>query len=150
MLIDCCRISATDWLEEALPNEPSWQSADTVKLAGILATRGVDFLDVSSGGLHPAQKIRRSDTAAYQAPFAHDVKIALGDKLLVGSVGAIADGHLAQDILEKGKADVAIVGRQFQKNPGTVWAFAEDLGVDIFLAHQIEWGASVLLSTSPV
>ncbi|KIK11866.1 hypothetical protein PISMIDRAFT_689989, partial [Pisolithus microcarpus 441] len=27
------RISATDWLEESLPNEPSWRSEDTVKLA---------------------------------------------------------------------------------------------------------------------
>jgi len=133
------RISATDWLEESLPNEPSWQSADTVKLAGILATRGVDFLDVSTGGNHPAQKIKRS-TAAYQAPFAHDVKKALGDKLIVGSVGSITSGYLAQDVLDKGQADVAIVGRQFQKNPGTVWAFAEDLGVDIHLAHQIGWG----------
>ncbi len=32
------------------------------------------------------------------------------------------------------------VGRQFQKNPATVWAFAEDLGVKITVAHQIEWG----------
>ncbi|KIM91352.1 hypothetical protein PILCRDRAFT_810624 [Piloderma croceum F 1598] len=134
------RISATDWLEESLPNEPSWQSADTVKLASILATRGVDFLDVSTGGNHPAQKFRRSDTAAYQAPFAHDVKKALGDKLIVGCVGAITNGLLAQDVLDRGQADVAIVGRQFQKNPGTVWAFAEDLGVDIYMAHQIEWG----------
>ena len=144
MLTMYLRISATDWLEESFPNEPSWQSADTVKLAGILATRGVDFLDVSTGGNHPAQKIRR-DTVAYQAPFAHDVKKALGDKLLVGSVGSITNGHLAQEILDKGQADVAIVGRQFQKNPGSVWAFAEELGVDIYLAHQIEWGTCVYL-----
>jgi 2,4-dienoyl-CoA reductase-like NADH-dependent reductase (Old Yellow Enzyme family) len=88
-----------------------------------------------------------TDTAAYQAPFAHDVKKALGDKLIVGSVGSITSGYLAQDVLDKGQADVAIVGRQFQKNPGTVWAFAEDLGVDIYLAHQIEWGTCVCLFT---
>lgn len=64
----------------------------------------------------------------------------LGDKLLVGAVGGVTDGHIAQGILDKGQADVVFVGRQFQKNPGTVWAFAEDLGVDIYLAHQIEWG----------
>jgi 2,4-dienoyl-CoA reductase-like NADH-dependent reductase (Old Yellow Enzyme family) len=111
-----------------------------VKLATILATRGIDFLDVSSGGNHPAQKIKGAGSPAYQAPLAHDVKKALGNKLIVGSVGAITNGHIAEDVLQKKQADVAIVGRQFQKNPGSVWAFAEDLGVDIYLPHQIEWG----------
>ncbi|KAI0643110.1 FMN-linked oxidoreductase [Trametes meyenii] len=132
------RISATDWLEESLPNEPSWRSEDTVRLAGILAEHGVDFLDVSTGGLHPAQKIKGGP--AYQAPFAEAVKKALGDKILVGSVGVITDGKTAQGVLDKGQADVVLVGRQFQKNPGTVWAFAEDLGVTLTQAHQIEWG----------
>ena len=40
----------------------------------------------------------------------------------------------------KGKADVVFVGRLFQKNPGVVWSFADDLGVDIRQAGQIEWG----------
>ncbi|KAH9947611.1 hypothetical protein B0H21DRAFT_323921 [Amylocystis lapponica] len=132
------RISATDWLEEALPNEPSWRSEDTVRLAGILAAHGVDLLDVSSGGLHPAQKIDGGN--AYQAPFAEAVKRAHGERILVGTVGAITDGKTAQGVLDKGQADVVFVARQFQKNPGTVWAFAEELGVDITVAHQIEWG----------
>ena len=40
----------------------------------------------------------------------------------------------------QGSADAVFVGRQFLKNPGTVWAFAEDLGVKINMAHQYEWG----------
>lgn len=39
----------------------------------------------------------------------------------------------------QGQADVCFVGRAFQKNPGTVWKFAEDLGVEIFMSHQMEW-----------
>ncbi|KAI0714069.1 FMN-linked oxidoreductase [Cerioporus squamosus] len=132
------RISATDWLEESLPNEPSWRSEDTVRLAGLLAKHGVDLLDVSTGGVHPAQKIKGGP--AYQAPFAEAVKKAHGDKILVSTVGAITDGHTAESVLDKGQADVVFVGRQFQKNPATVWAFAEDLGVKITVAHQIEWG----------
>ncbi|KAI0775531.1 hypothetical protein BD413DRAFT_602773 [Trametes elegans] len=132
------RISATDWLEESLPSEPSWRSEDTVRLAGILAEHGVDLLDVSTGGLHPQQKIKGGP--AYQAPFAEAVKKAHGDKILVGSVGNITDGKTAQNVLDKGQADVIFVGRQFQKNPGTVWAFAEDLDVALTQAHQIEWG----------
>ncbi|KII89987.1 hypothetical protein PLICRDRAFT_91117 [Plicaturopsis crispa FD-325 SS-3] len=131
------RISATDWLE--CSQEPSWKSSDTVRLAPILADHGVDFLDVSSGGNHPLQKI--TDVGpAFQARFAADVKKAVGDRLVVGSVGVITNGHVAQGVLDKGQADAVLVGRQFQKNPAVVWAFAEDLGVDIKLAHQIEWG----------
>ena len=115
------RVSATEWLEEVLPNEPSWRVEDTVKLAGILVEHGVDFLDVSSGGNH-AKAIMKVDSAAYQAPFAQVVKEAVGDRLVVGSVGSINTGKIAQDVLDKGQADVILVGRQFQKNPGTVWA----------------------------
>lgn len=35
---------------------------------------------------------------------------------------------------------MVFVGRYFQKNPGLVWSFAEDLGVAIRQARQIEWG----------
>ncbi|KAI0770470.1 FMN-linked oxidoreductase [Fomes fomentarius] len=132
------RISATDWLEETLPNEPSWRSEDTVRLAGILAEHGVDLLDVSTGGIHPAQKIT-GGPFAYQAQFAEDVKKAHGDKIFVGAVGAITTGKIAQGILDQGQADIVFVGRLFQKNPGLVWTFAEDLGVNLTVAHQIEW-----------
>ncbi|KAG6870610.1 hypothetical protein C0992_012891, partial [Termitomyces sp. T32_za158] len=95
------RISATDWLEEVMPDEPSWRSEDTVRLAPILHAHGIDFLDVSSGGGHPEQKVK--DGPAYQAPFAHDVKKSLdaSSKLIVGSVGMITSGHTAQGVLDK-------------------------------------------------
>ena len=61
------RISATDWLEHE-PEIESWRTEDTIKLAEILATRGVDVLDVSTAGNHPNQKIDMGAPAsAYQA-----------------------------------------------------------------------------------
>ncbi|KAI6127523.1 hypothetical protein EDD17DRAFT_1503181 [Pisolithus thermaeus] len=132
------RISATDWLEESLPNEPSWRSEDTVKFASILADHGVDFLDVSTGGSSPKAVVVRK-AVAYQAPFAEAVKKAVGDRLVVGAVGSITNGHIAQEVLDKGQADVVFVGRQFLKNPASVWAFASDAGVAIKLANQIGW-----------
>ncbi|KAG2363014.1 hypothetical protein BDR07DRAFT_1609092 [Suillus spraguei] len=50
------------------------------------------------------------------------------------------DGKIAQEVLNKGQADVVFVGRFFQKNPASVWAFASDLGVTIKIANQIVWG----------
>ncbi|KAH7909616.1 hypothetical protein BJ138DRAFT_1154871 [Hygrophoropsis aurantiaca] len=134
------RVSATEWLEEALPNEPSWRVEDTVKLAGILAEHGVDFLDVSSGGNDPRAIYKSSKTSPYQALFSEAVKSSVGDKLVVSAVGSIASGKVAQEVLDKGQADVIFVGRHFQKNPACVWQFAQDLGVAIKVAHQIEWG----------
>ncbi len=86
-------------MEEALPNEPSWRSEDTVRLAGILADHGVDVLDVSTGGASPKQKVNGGP--AYQAPFAEAVKKAHGDKIIVTAVGTINTGHIAQDVLDK-------------------------------------------------
>lgn len=146
------RISATDWLENEEDIE-SWRVEDTVRLATILADKGVDLLDVSSGGLHPKQTIKTGP--GYQAvstvysqvlikliafqPFAKAVKEKLGEKLLVGTVGTITNGKQANELLEEG-LDLAIVGRMFQKNPGLVWAFADDLGVQVNSANQIRWG----------
>lgn len=67
------------------------------------------------------------------------MKEKLGDKIAVGTVGSITNGKQANQLLEEG-LDLAIVGRGFQKNPGLVWAFAEDLGVQINVANQIRWG----------
>ena len=139
------RISATDWLEESLPGEPSWTSADTVKLAGILAEHGVDFIDVSSGGLHPAQKFARDpSTPAYQARFAEAVKKEYGidtpGGLFVGAVGEINTGPIAEDVLQRGMSDVVLIARQFQRDPAVVLTYANQLGVSIKVANQIEWG----------
>lgn len=144
-------VSATDWLEKSVPNEASWTLEQTIKLSGILAAHGVDLLDVSSGGLHPSQRIVRDDgsiedvpTLSYQAPFSGAVKKVNGTGtpagLFVGAVGEIRTGPIAEEVLEKGMSDVVFVARQFQRDPATVLTFAEQLGVRVKVAHQIEWG----------
>ena len=45
------RVSATDWVEGG------WTPEETVQLAKELKKRGMDYMDVTSGGLHPQQKI---------------------------------------------------------------------------------------------
>ncbi|CZR52306.1 related to flavin oxidoreductase [Phialocephala subalpina] len=140
------RLSATDWLEHDGYDGESWTVADSAKLAPLLAEKGVDLLDVSSGGIHPAQKIKPGP--GYQAPAAKAIKKAVGDKLLVSAVGSITTGTQAEAILtgkgeeSKGEAelDAVFAGRWFQKNPGLVWSWAEDLQCQIQVANQIRWG----------
>lgn len=138
------RISATDWLEENAEFEESWTLEQSTKLAKLFAQHGVDVLDVSSGGNHAAQKVKGGP--GYQAPFAKHIKKAVGNSLLISSVGSIKKGTDAEEIIAGGKSDddtpldLIAAGRMFQKNPGLVWAWADDLGVDVQVAHQIGWG----------
>ncbi|KZL84250.1 nadh:flavin oxidoreductase nadh oxidase [Colletotrichum incanum] len=132
------RISATDWLEEQNDIPESWTADDTVKLAPLLAERGVDLLDVSSGGNHERQHPHVGP--AYQAPFAIKVKQAVGDKMAVSTVGSVENAKLANELLEKDGLDVVFVGRGFQKNPGLVFSWADELGVQINMPNQIRWG----------
>ena len=60
------RVSATDWVDGG------WTPEETVMLAKELKKRGMDYMDVSTGGLSPKQKIPLS--AGYQVPFAEKVK----------------------------------------------------------------------------
>lgn len=132
------RISGTDWLEGQKDEFPeSWTPEDTAKLALLVAERGVDLIDVSSGGLHPSQKVEKSEQA-YQAPIAKFVKNKVGDKVLITAVGSINDGKQAQKLLDEG-LDAIFSGRWFQRNPGLVWTMAEDLNVSISIANQISW-----------
>lgn len=130
------RISATDWLEEA--GIEGWTLDQTVKLAEILAGKGVDLLDITSAGLHEKQHIHGGP--GYQEPFAKAVKDKVGDKMHVGTVGSITNGKQANSYLEDDNLDMAFIGRMFQKNPGIVWQFAEELGVEVQWAKQIRWG----------
>ena len=133
------RVSATDWVEESLPDQPSWRVEDTVKFAQALAESGnIDLIDVSSGGNHAAQHIHAGP--AFQSPFAIAVKKAVGDKLAVSSVGLINNAKLADSLLEKDGLDFILVGRGFQKDPGLVWTWADELDIEISMANQIRWG----------
>ena len=101
---------------------------------------------MSSAGLHPQQKIVRGTFAIFssQAQFSEAIKKEHGidtpTGLLVGAVGQLNTGPVANEVLERNMADVTFVGRQFQKEPGTVLAFAEQLGVEIEVANQIRAG----------
>ncbi|KAK6070497.1 NADH-dependent flavin oxidoreductase [Seiridium cupressi] len=137
------RISATDWFEfdpsskEEFPE--TWTVAQSAELSSLLADRGVDLIDVSSGGIHAKSATAIKSGPAYQAPFSRDIKKAVGDKILVSAVGGIKTGALAEEVLQSG-VDVVMAGRWFQKNPGLVYQFADELEVDVKMANQIGWG----------
>ena len=81
----------------------------------------------------------------YQAAFSEMVKKALkesgrSEKTKVGIVGMITSGVQAEELLKQEKGDAVLVARAFQRNPGLVWEWAEELGVEARVANQIGWG----------
>ncbi|KAJ5158973.1 Aldolase-type TIM barrel [Penicillium coprophilum] len=133
------RVSASDWLQDNVPAEMHWTLDDTVEFARALAAQGcVDLIDISTGGIHSAQKI--TSGPAFQVPHAAAVKKAVGDKMLVAAVGMINNGNLGEKILNEDNIDVILVGRAFQRDTGLAWKFAQDLDVEIAMAGQIRWG----------
>lgn len=134
------RLSATDWFDNMKDEFPeSWTVADSCKLAPLLVDHGVDFIDVSSGGIHPKQSTSIKSGPGYQVPFAQEIKKAIGDRAVVSAVGGIKTAALAEGYLNEG-VDVVMCGRWFQENPGLVYAYANELDVDVKMANQIGWG----------
>ncbi|MFB6081408.1 MAG: NADH:flavin oxidoreductase/NADH oxidase [Halanaeroarchaeum sp.] len=105
------RISATDWLDD----RESWTADQSVRLAGDLEARGVDLVDVSTGGISPDQEIDWTGPN-YQLRFAERIRAATDD-LLVGTVGGIRTPEQADAVIRNERADLAIVGREFLRDP---------------------------------
>lgn len=128
------RVSGSDWLEYD-PSIRGWDIPQTVELAKILDKMGLDLLDITTGGVSSKQKIVSGP--GYQVPCSLAIKKALPNtKMIIAVVGMITEGRQAQNILDDGAADVVTVGRQFLKDPGLVWRWAEELDVNIYLASQ--------------
>ncbi|MBP1849253.1 NADH:flavin oxidoreductase/NADH oxidase [Rhizobium halophytocola] len=116
------RVSASDWMENG------WDLEQTIALAQELEKRGCDFIDVSSGGLVPEQKITIGP--GYQVPFAEGVKAAVSD-MAVFSVGLITEAGQADAIIAQEKADFIALGRAILYDPRWPWHAAATLGQTI-------------------
>jgi 2,4-dienoyl-CoA reductase-like NADH-dependent reductase (Old Yellow Enzyme family) len=116
------RVSATDWLEGI--EAESWTVESTVEFGQALKQRGCDWLDVSSGGISPRQKITLGP--GYQVPFAEIVRTETG--LPTIAVGLITEPRQAEAIVEAGRADMVALARAFLYDPRWPWHAAATLG----------------------
>jgi 2,4-dienoyl-CoA reductase-like NADH-dependent reductase (Old Yellow Enzyme family) len=114
------RVSATDWVDGG------WTPQETVVLAKELKKRGLDYMDVSSGGLDPTQKIPLAP--GYQVQFADMVKKETG--LPVMSVGLIAGFHQAEEVVASGNADMVALARGAMWDRNWAWHAAQELGAE--------------------
>jgi len=122
------RISCTDWAVGG------WDIEQSVKLAAILKTHGVDLVDCSSGGAVRHQKIAVGP--GYQVAFAEQVRKEAG--ILTGAVGLITEARQAEDILQNGQADIILLARQMLRDPYFPLHAARELNENIAWPVQYE------------
>jgi len=112
------KVSATDWVEGG------WDLTQTIEYVKELKKRGVDWIDASSGGVSPLQKIPLAP--GYQVPFAQGIKEAAGVNTI--AVGLITEAKHAEDIVTSGKADMVALARGMLYDPRWGWHAAAELG----------------------
>jgi 2,4-dienoyl-CoA reductase-like NADH-dependent reductase (Old Yellow Enzyme family) len=125
------RVSATDWVDGG------WALEDTVAFAGLLAARGCAFVDVSSAGISPRQRIE--SRPGLHVPFARAVRH--GANLPAIAVGLITEPAHADAIVADGDADLVALARAFLWNPRWAWHAAAALGATVTPPVQYERAA---------
>ena len=101
------RISATDWVEGG------WDIGQSVELACILKSLGVDLMDCSFGGNVPRAQIPVGP--GYQVEFSERIRRDAG--ILTGAVGMITEPSQADTIISSGQADMVFLAREMLRDP---------------------------------
>lgn len=116
------RMSVHDFVEGGLTLD------DTAQVAAWLKNLGVDILDCSGGGAVPEARGAIGNRTSEQPEMAGELRAMTGMPTM--AVGGITDPQHANELVEKSKADIVLLGREMMRNPH--WAFdaAKALGVD--------------------
>ncbi|MGW3471539.1 NADH:flavin oxidoreductase/NADH oxidase [Saccharopolyspora sp. NPDC000995] len=122
------RLSATDWVDGG------WTGDDSVRLSTLLAERGVDLIDVSTGGAVPKADIPID--AGYQVRFARQIR-AEAD-VPTAAVGLITSPEQAEEIVASGSADAVLLGRELLRDPHWPLRAADRLRADNIWPKQYE------------
>jgi 2,4-dienoyl-CoA reductase-like NADH-dependent reductase (Old Yellow Enzyme family) len=122
------RISATDWVEGG------WDLPQSVEFSRRLKALGIDFIDVSTGGLVPDAKIPAGP--GFQVPFAEGVR--RDADVPTGAVGFITGAFQAEQIVATGQADAILIARESLRDPYWPLHAAHFLGVDVPWPKQYE------------
>ncbi|SLJ90470.1 NADH:flavin oxidoreductase/NADH oxidase [Novosphingobium mathurense] len=120
------RVSGTDWVDGG------WDVEQTIAFARALEARGCDAIHVSSGGLHPDQKIPVGPN--YQVPLARKVKESVSMPVI--AVGLITEPEQAEAIVATGDADMIAIARTVLYDPRWPWHAAAKLGARVKVSPQ--------------
>jgi len=109
--------------------EGGWDVEDSIVLARELAQCGVDVIDCSSGGLtEETRALPVPRGLGFQVPFS--ARIRAEAQVKTQAVGMIVDAAQAEDILDRGQADLIALGREALLDPYWPHHAAAALGAD--------------------
>jgi NADPH2 dehydrogenase len=120
------RITGHDWHADGLSPD------DAVLCARMLKEAGLDYADVSSGGIRA--DTRNPTTPGYNAPLAQRIRRESG--LIVRTVGLITTPEQAEAIVSDGQADCVALGRAMLDDPHWGWHAARALGAEVTRPRQ--------------
>src|SRR5205085_10222982 len=100
---------------------------DAVKWVSAMKESGLDFVDVSSGGV--TADVRTPATPGYNVPIAEQIKRETG--IATSVVGLIVAPKQAEQIVASGKADMVALGRAMLEDPHWTWMAAKELGARV-------------------
>jgi 2,4-dienoyl-CoA reductase-like NADH-dependent reductase (Old Yellow Enzyme family) len=104
------RISSIDGVEVG------WSIDDSIMFANELKQIGVDVIDCSSGGMKlPRGKTLAARAPGFQVSFSNGIRNATG--LATVAVGLIQSPRFANDVLDRGQADIVAIAREALFNP---------------------------------
>jgi len=115
------RVSATDWVEGG------WTLEESIELARHLQSAGCDWIDTSSGGVSPRQKIPLGP--GYQVHLARAIRKATSMPTM--AVGLITDAAQAEAIVAAHDADLVAMARALLWDPHWPWHAAATLGAQV-------------------
>jgi NADPH2 dehydrogenase len=115
------RITGSDWRDDGLTPE------DAVTFSKALKADGLDFVDISSGGV--TADTRNPTGPGYNVPIAEKVKREAGIATRV--VGLIVTPAQAEAVVAEGKADMVALARAILDDPHWGWHAAQALGGEV-------------------
>lgn len=133
------RLSCVEWVEGGVTIE------DTIETARQLKALGCDFIDASSGGNSPLQKIKVEP--GYHVGFSARIRKEAGIKTM--AVGIITEPEQGEEIIASGQADCTAHARAFMLDPRWAWHAARALGVEPPPLPLPEMRASTILPFKP-
>ncbi|HVB48412.1 MAG TPA: NADH:flavin oxidoreductase/NADH oxidase, partial [Burkholderiales bacterium] len=133
--IEICESVRASWPQDkplfmrlSVDDGAGWGPAESVALARVLKTRGVDVIDCSGGGILAGPVPGAPLGYGYQVPYAEKVKREAGIASM--AVGLIVRAEQAEAILREGRADLIALAREMLYNPNWAMDAAQKLGVD--------------------
>jgi len=130
------RFTGSDWLDGGLT------VADAVMFAKSLKEAGLDYIDVSSGGVSTQGQASVPKNPGYNVPLADQIRREAAIPTRV--VGLIVSPEQAEAIIADGRADMVALARAFLDDPHWAWHAAQVLGGEVTHPPQYQRAAPAL------